>query len=88
MKQIIKELFKVAVLFVAVLAGLFFWQVFELSSESTPAKAKRIQERGGNIRLELTREERDEYMQYLRLLSGYTFEDATNEAIYITELPE
>ena len=87
MKQVIKELFKALVLFMVVLAGLFFWQVFDLSNESIPAKAKRIQKRGGNIRLELTREERDEYMDYLRALSGYTFEGVTNKTIYTIELP-
>jgi len=87
-KRTIKELFKTVALTLTVFGGVFLWQIFDLSNESAPAKAKRIQARGGNIRLELTREERDEYMQYLRTLSGYTFEGTTNKSIYIIELPE
>ncbi len=88
MRKVIIELLKTAALSLTILTGLFLWQVFDLSNESVPAKAKKIQERGGNIRLELTREERDEYMKYLRALSGYTFEDGTtNSPIFLIELP-
>jgi hypothetical protein len=86
--RFVKEIFKTLILALLVLLGLFFWQAFGLSKESTPAKAKRIQERGGNIRFELTRDERDEYMDYLRALSGYTFENGTtNDPIFTIELP-
>jgi len=86
--RFVKETLKTFVLAILILSGLFFWQTFDLSNESTPAKAKRIQERGGNIRLELTREERDEYMDYLQALSGYTFENGTtNDPIFTIEVP-
>ena len=86
--RFVKETLKTLVLALSVLLGLFFWQAFDLSNESTPAKAKRIQERGGNIGLELTREERDEYMDYLQDLSGYTFENGTtNDPVFTIELP-
>ena len=86
--RFIKETLKTFALGILVLSGLFFWQTFDSLNESTPAKAKRIQERGGNIRFELTRDERDEYMDYLRALSGYTFENGTtNDPIFTIELP-
>ena len=39
------------------------------------AKARKIQDRKGNLAKELSREERDEYMQYLRTLNNFNYED-------------
>ena len=86
MNNLIKEFVKSTILCLTVLAALFLLQSLIPPKESVAAKAERIRARKGNIGYELTREERDEYMKYLRVLSGYTFEDGV-ESIYKLEIP-
>jgi len=57
-------------LMVFILAGVILFK-----GESIEAKALKIQERKGNLSKELTREERDEYMKYLRTLNDFDYEN-------------
>tara|TARA_R100000995_G_C3450024_1_gene107657 strand:- start:122 stop:367 length:246 start_codon:yes stop_codon:yes gene_type:complete len=69
MKQLVKELYKTILLIIC--SGLFvaFFYEFNSLDEPTPAKANRIVKEGKNLSQSLTRQERDEYMKYLRALN-------------------
>jgi hypothetical protein len=67
--KFLKEVLKSLLLIVFILAGVILFKV-----ESIEAKALKIQERKGNLSKELTREERDEYMKYLRTLNNFDYE--------------
>ena len=67
--KFLKEVLKSLSLIVFILAGVILFK-----GESTEAKALKIQERKGNLSKELTREERDEYMKYLRTLNNFDYE--------------
>ena len=67
--KFLKEVLKSLSLIVFILAGVILFK-----GESIGAKALKIQERKGNLSKELTREERDEYMKYLRTLNNFDYE--------------
>jgi len=67
--KFLKEGLKSLLLIVFILAGVILFK-----GESIEAKALKIQERKGNLSKELTREERDEYMKYLRTLNNFDYE--------------
>ena len=67
--KFLKEVLKSLSLIVFILAGVILFK-----GESVEAKALKIQERKGNLSKELTREERDEYMKYLRTLNNFDYE--------------
>jgi len=67
--KFLKEGLKSLLLMVFILAGVILFK-----AESIEAKALKIQERKGNLSKELTREERDEYMKYLRTLNNFDYE--------------
>ena len=68
--KFLKEVLKSLLLIVFILAGVILFK-----GESIEAKALKIQERKGNLSKELTREERDEYMKYLRTLNDFDYEN-------------
>ena len=70
MKKLLLEFIKVTLLFFCVTVGVI---IFE--AEHVEAKARKVQDRKGNLAKELSREERDEYMQYLRTLNNFSYED-------------
>ena len=70
MKKLLLELIKATLLFFCVTVGVIFFK-----PEPVEAKARKIQDRKGNLAKELSREERDEYMQYLRTLNNFSYED-------------
>ena len=70
MKKLLLEFIKVTLLFFCVTFGVIIFK-----TEPVEAKARKIQDRKGNLAKELSREERDEYMQYLRTLNNFSYED-------------
>tara|TARA_B100000700_G_scaffold15643_1_gene15410 strand:- start:117 stop:350 length:234 start_codon:yes stop_codon:yes gene_type:complete len=68
--KFLKEGLKSLLLLVFILVGVILFK-----EEPVEAKARKIQERKGNLSKELTREERDEYMEYLRLLNDFDYEN-------------
>ena len=70
MKKLLLEFIKVMLLFFCVTVSVII-----LKAEPVEAKARKIQDRKGNLAKELSREERDEYMQYLRTLNNFSYED-------------
>ena len=70
MKKLLLEFTKVTLLFFCVTVGVIIFK-----TEPVEAKARKIQDRKGNLAKELSREERDEYMQYLRTLNNFSYED-------------
>ena len=70
MKKLSLEFIKVTLLFFCVTVGVIIFK-----TEPVEAKARKIQDRKGNLAKELSREERDEYMQYLRTLNNFSYED-------------
>ena len=70
MKKLFLEFIKVTLLFFFVTVGVI---IFE--AEPVEAKARKIQDRKGNLAKELSRKERDEYMKYLRTLNNFNHED-------------
>ena len=69
MKKLLLEFIKVTLLFFCVTVGVIFFK-----TEPVEAKARKIQDRKGNLAKELSREERDEYMEYLRTLNDFNHE--------------
>ena len=70
MKKLLLEFTKVTFLSFCIVIGVI---IFE--AEPAEAKTRRIQESRNNLVKELTREEKNERMQYLRTLSGYEYQD-------------
>ena len=70
MKKALLEFIKVMLLFFCVTVGVIIFK-----AEPVEAKARKIQDRKGNLAKELSREERDKYMQYLRTLNNFSYED-------------
>ena len=68
--RFLKVILKSLLLLVFILVGVILFE-----EEPIEAKARKIQERRGNLRTELTREERDEYMEYLRTLNDFDYEN-------------
>ena len=69
MKKLSLEFIKITLLFFCVTVGVIFFK-----TEPVEAKARKIQDRKGNLAKELSREERDEYMEYLRTLNDFNHE--------------
>ena len=69
MKQLVKELYKTTLLIICVGLFIIFFYSSGLLDEPTAAKANRIVQEGKNLSQSLTRQERDEYMEYLRALN-------------------
>ena len=67
--KFLKEGLKSLLLMAFILVGVILFK-----GESIEAKALKVQERKGNLSKELTREERDEYMEYLRTLNNFDYE--------------
>ena len=67
--KFLKEGLKSLLLMAFILVGVILFK-----QEPIEAKARKIQERKGNLSKELTREERDEYMKYLRTLNNFDYE--------------
>ena len=90
MKTLVVEILKTVLLCVSIFGGVVLWQTSGLFNKPATAKAlryKKINDQPHGV-FSLTREERDEYMDYLRVLSGYTYDDeATATPIYTLELP-
>ena len=77
MVRVLKETTKLlTIMIVIVLCSIFF------SKEPIEARANKIVEEKLSLHNNLTREERDEYMLYLRSLNA-----ETNDSIYSIELP-
>ena len=70
MKKLLLEFIKVTLLFFCVTVGVIIFK-----TEPVEAKARKIQDRKGNLAKELSRKERDEYMKYLRTLNNFSYED-------------
>ena len=70
MKKLLLEFIKVTLLFFCVTVGVIIFK-----AEPVESKARKIQDRKGNLAKELSREERDEYMEYLRTLNNFSYED-------------
>ena len=70
MKKLLLEFTKVTLLFFCVTVGVIIFK-----TEPVEAKARKIQDRKGNLAKELSRKERDEYMKYLRTLNNFSYED-------------
>ena len=68
--KFLKEGLKSLLLMAFILVGVILFK-----RESIEAKALKVQERKGNLSKELTREERDEYMKYLRTLNDFDYEN-------------
>ena len=70
MKKTLLELIKGASLTLFIIIGVIIFD-----KDPVEAKARKIQDRKGNLAKELSREERDEYMEYLRTLNDFNDED-------------
>ena len=81
MKNLIKETFKLVILFIIIGVGTVF---VTRICEPVHVKADRLQRQGKNIASELTVKERDEYMAYLYAI---TTQDDEPESIYKWVLP-
>jgi len=77
MERVLKETSKLLTIIIVIV----FFSIF-LSEEPLEAKANKIIENKLSLHENLTREERDEYMEYLRSLNGYP-----TDSLYIEELP-
>ena len=81
MKNLIRETFKLVILFIIIGVGTVF---VTRICEPVHVKADRLQRQGKNIASELTVKERDEYMAYLYAI---TTQDNEPESIYKWVLP-
>ena len=81
MKNLIRETFKLVILFIIIGIGTVF---ITRICEPVHVKADRLQRQGKNIASELTVKERDEYMAYLYAI---TTQNDEPESIYKWELP-
>jgi len=70
MKKLLLEITKGTSLILFIIIGVIIF-----NQDPVEAKARKIQDRKGNLAKELSREERDEYMQYLRTLNNFSYED-------------
>ena len=75
---LIREISKTLLLFVLIIIGIILYSI----EEPVEAKANRIIQNKLGLHHNLTREERDQYMLYLRSLNA-----ETNDSIYLIELP-
>ena len=70
MKKALLETAKGMSLILLIIIGVIIFD-----QDPIEAKARKVQDRKGNLAQELSREERDEYMQYLRILNNFSYED-------------
>ena len=70
MKKALLEITKGTSLILFIIIGVIIF-----NQDPVEAKARKVQDRKGNLTKELSREERDEYMQYLRTLNNFNYED-------------
>ena len=70
MKKGLLEITKGTSLILFIIIGVIIFD-----QDPAEAKARKIQDRKGNLAKELSREERDEYMEYLRTLNNFNYED-------------
>ena len=70
MKKGLLEITKGTSLILFIIIGVIIFD-----EDPVEAKARKIQDRKGNLAKELSREERDEYMEYLRTLNNFSYED-------------
>lgn len=70
MKKALLEITKGTSLILFIIIGVIIF-----NQDPVEAKARKIQDRKGNLAKELSREERDEYIQYLRTLNNFSYED-------------
>ncbi len=75
---LIREISKALLLFVLIIIGIILYSM----EEPVEAKANRIIQNKLSLHDNLTREERDQYMEYLRSLNA-----ETNDSIYLIEVP-
>ena len=75
---LIREISKTLLLFVLIIIGIILYSM----EEPVEAKANRIIQNKLSLHDNLTREERDQYMLYLRSLNA-----ETNDSIYLIEVP-
>jgi hypothetical protein len=75
---LIREISKALLLFVLIIIGIILYSM----EEPVEAKANRIIQNKLSLHDNLTREERDQYMLYLRSLNA-----ETNDSIYLIEVP-
>jgi len=87
MKKTIKEVNKVLVLILIIGIGSYIIGSYKLTPGSAAAKAREIQAQGLNLTDNLTREERDQYMLYLRELNDYDYENPKADSIYKSNRP-
>ena len=70
MRRIALETLKIILLFFSIFIGVIIFD-----KDTVEAKARKIQDRKGNLHQELSRKERDEYMEYLKALNNFYYED-------------
>ena len=70
MKKALLEITKGISLILFIIIGVIIF-----NQDPVEARARKIQDRKGDLAKELSREERDEYMQYLRTLNNFNYED-------------
>ena len=70
MKKLLLEFIKVMLLFFCVTVGVIIFK-----AEPVEAKARRILDSKGYLYEGLNKKERNEYMQYLRTLNDFSYED-------------
>ena len=70
MKKGLLEITKGTSLILFIIIGVIIFD-----EDPVEAKARKIQDRKGNLAKELSREERDKYMEYLRTLNDFNDED-------------
>ena len=79
MGRVLRVISKIAILIVLIIIGSTITAVY---SEPIQVKANRVYKERGSFRTDFTKEEREEYMEYLRILNA-----ETTNSIYNIELP-
>ena len=85
-KRTIKEVTKVLSLLLLIGLSMYLIDNFQMTPGKAAAKVREIEEQGLNLTDNLTREEKDEYMLYLRELNDYDYENPKADSIYKLKL--
>ena len=80
-KRTIKEVTKVLSLLLLIGLSMYLIDNFQMTPGKAAAKVREIEEQGLNLTDNLTREERDQYMLYLRELNDYDYENPKADTI-------
>ena len=80
-KRTIKEVTKVLSLLLLIGLSMYLIDNFQMTPGKAAAKVREIEEQGLNLTDNLTREEKDEYMLYLRELNDYDYENPKADTI-------